>query len=174
MRAGWSGKCSPTRQWYTAIPVSWQTRLRSLSATLTLRWMVSSTRRPGTDVSRSRASASASRRSCGMSFSAQTYRCAAASSTACWRSVVVSIAMSAPSLLGCGLPRASPENGTFEKAVAHHAVAPVRASRDLAAGVDALERRLGVRVDDETAVLVVEDRVREDRLGQRVDSRRAV
>src|SRR6266511_3258455 len=69
------------------MPVSWQTRLRSLSATLTLRWIVSRTRRPGTEVSRPRAAASASRRSCGMSFSAHTYRYAAASSTAPWTSV---------------------------------------------------------------------------------------
>ena len=34
------------------MPVSWQTRFFSLSATLTLRWIVSRTRCPGTDVSR--------------------------------------------------------------------------------------------------------------------------
>src|SRR4051812_47756274 len=64
------------------MPVSWQTRFRSLSATSTFFRIVASTRFPGTDVSRREASARASRRSCGMSFSAQTYRCAAASSTA--------------------------------------------------------------------------------------------
>src|SRR5215217_6715553 len=105
------------------MPVSWQTRFRSSSAIETLRWIVSSTRRPGTDVSRSRATASASRRSCGMSFSAQTYRCAAA-----------------------------------------------RPAGDLAARVDAFERGLCVRVDHQTAVLVVQDRVRQDLLAERVDS----
>src|SRR5215216_140477 len=150
------------------MPVSWQTRFFSLSATLTLRWIVSSTRFPGTDVSSSRASASASRRSCGMSFSAQTYRCAAASSTACCRSVVVSIAIQlAPSLVVCRLARAAPEDDALEQGVAHHAVAPVRAARDLAARVDTLERRLSVRVDREPAVLVMENRVRENLLGQR-------
>jgi hypothetical protein len=50
----------------------------------------------------------------------------------------------------------------------------VRAAGDLAAGVDTLERRLGVRVDDEAAVLVVEDGVGEDLLRKRVDSRGAI
>src|SRR4029453_8417621 len=49
--------------------------------------MVWRTLRPGAEGSRWAASFSASRRSCGMSFSAQTYRCAVASSTACWTSV---------------------------------------------------------------------------------------
>ena len=39
---------------------------------LDVRMIVSSTRRPAIEVSRSRAAASASRRSCGMSFSAHT------------------------------------------------------------------------------------------------------
>ena len=78
---------------------------------LTLRWIVSRTRLPGTDVSRARASASASRRSCGMSFSAQTYRCAAASSTACWRSVATgtSVIRLLPRLLGGGAPARRPK-----------------------------------------------------------------
>jgi hypothetical protein len=54
------------------MPVSWQTRLLLLSAISTLRWMISRTRLPDVEVSRSRASARASRRSCGMSFSDQT------------------------------------------------------------------------------------------------------
>ena len=61
---------------------------------------------------------------------------------------------------------ATAEDDALEQRVAHHAVAPVRAAGDLAAGVDALERRLGVRVDDEAAVLVVEDGVGEDRLAR--------
>src|SRR5437764_14105546 len=48
------------------------------------------------------------------------------------------------------------------------------AAGDLAAGVEALERRLRVGVDDEPAVLVVEDGVGEDRLAQRVDPARTV
>ena len=40
--------------------------------------------------------------------------------------------------------------------------------------IEALERGLGVLVDHETAVLVVQHRVREERLGQRVDARAAV
>src|SRR5581483_10683108 len=153
------------------MPVSWQTRLRSLSATFTFRWIVSSTRRPGTDVSFSRAAARASRRSCGMSFSAQTYRCAAASSTAPRRSVWLCSC-------GCLLLRctagAAAEDDAFEQAVAHHAVAAVRAAGDLAARVQALEGRLGVGVDHEAAVLVVEDGIREDLLLERVDARAAV
>ena len=47
----------------------------------------------------------------------------------------------------------------------------MRAAGDLATGVEAVDRRLGVLVDDEPAVLVVEDRVREDPLGERVDPR---
>ena len=46
----------------------------------------------------------------------------------------------------------------------------VRAARDLAAREQALERRGGVLVDDEPAVLVVEDGVRVDRLDERVDA----
>src|SRR3954447_2586470 len=148
------------------MPVSWQTRFFSRSATLILRWIVSSTRLPGTLVSLRRAAASASRRSCGMSFSAQTYRCAAASSTACCRSVA--------SCGGCSTSCPPSEYDTFQETVAHHAVAPMRAARDLAAGVDTVERRLRVGVDHEAAVLVVQDRVGEDLLGQRVDSRRAI
>src|SRR5436305_3563252 len=163
MRAGWSGKCSPTRHVYTAMPVSWQTRLFSLSATSTLRRIVLSTRCPGTDVSRAAAAFSASRRSCGMSFSAQTYRCAAASSTDACRSVASSGTTGSPS-----------EDDAFEQRVAHHPVAPVRAAGDLAARVQALHRRLRVRVDHEPAVLVVEHRVGEDPLAERVDPPRAV
>src|SRR3569833_2832063 len=166
MRAGWSGKCSPTFAWYTAMPVSWQTRCFSRSATVTLRWIVSRTRLPGTRVALRRAAASASRRSCGMSFSAQTYRCAAASSTACCRSVA--------SCGGCSTACPPSENDTFQEAVAHHAVAAVRAARDLTARVDAVERGLRVGVDHETAVLIVEHGVREDLLGQRIDSRAAI
>jgi hypothetical protein len=54
------------------MPVSWQTRFFSVSATLMFFRIVCSTRCPGTDVSVSAARASASRKSCGMSFSAQT------------------------------------------------------------------------------------------------------
>src|SRR3954451_20675973 len=148
------------------MPVSWQTRFFSRSATLMLRWIVSSTRLPGMLVSRCLASDSASRRSCGMSFSAQTYRCAAASSTACCRSLA--------SCGGCSMSCPPSEYDTFQETVAHHAVAPVRAAWNLAAGVDAVQRRLRVGVDHEPAVLVVQDRVSENLLGQRVDSRRAV
>src|SRR5690349_2387978 len=146
------------------MPVSWQTRFFSESATSTLRRIVERTRCPGTEVSRSAASASASRRSCGMSFRAQTYRCAAASSTACWRSVSS----------GCGTSGPPSEDNAFEQAVPHHPVAAVRAARDLAAGVHALQRRLGVGVVDEPAVLVVEVGVGEDLLAQRIDAARAI
>src|SRR4029077_10277018 len=50
----------------------------------------------------------------------------------------------------------------------------VRAAGDLAARVYAFERRLGVRVDHETAVLVVEDRVRIDLFPERVDPGAAI
>ena len=59
---------------------------------------------------------------------------------------------------------ASSEDDALEQRVAHHAVAPVGAAGDLAAGVQALERGLGVLVDHEAAVLVVEDGVGEERL----------
>src|SRR5438067_10591266 len=163
MRAGCSGKCSPTRHVYTAMPVSWQTTLFSLSATSTLRRIVLSTRCPGTDVSRAAAAFSASRKSCGMSISAQTYRCAAASSTDACRSVSSSGTTGPPS-----------EDDAFQKRVAHHPISSVRAAGDLAARVHAFERRRGVLVDDEAAVLVVEDGVREDLLGERIDAARAV
>src|SRR5581483_8193016 len=81
---------------------------------------------------------------------------------------------SAPRLLACRPSRAASEDHTLEKAVAHHPVAPVRAACDLAARVDAVERRLSVRVDHEPAVLVVEHGVREDLLRERVDARSAV
>ena len=71
-------------------------------------------------------------------------------------------------------PRAPAEHRALQERVAHHAVPPVRPARDLTAGVDALERRLRVLVDHEPAVLVVEDGVRVDLLGQRVDPATAV
>src|SRR5438445_9163863 len=76
-------------------------------------------------------------------------------------------------LCGC-FARPSAEDDALEQRVAHHAVAPVRAAGDLAARVYAFERRLGVGVDHEAAVLVVEDGVGEDLLRERVDSRGAV
>src|SRR5579862_7449174 len=164
MRAGWSGKCSPTRHVYTAMPVSWQTRLFSLSATPTFFKIVERTRCPGTEVSRSAAAFSASRRSCGMSFSDHTYRCAAASSTAPCRSVSSS----------CGTAGPPSEDDALEQGVAHHAIAPVRAARDLAAGVQALERRPRIAVDHEAAVLVVQHGVGQDLVGERVDPAGAV
>src|ERR1700751_4077425 len=145
------------------MPVSWQTRLFSLSATATLRRMVERTRCPGTAVSRPAASRSASRRSCGMSLSAQTYKCAAASSPAACRSVSSSCGTGSPS-----------EDDAFQERVAHHAIAPVRASCDLAAGVETVERRLRVAFDYEPAVLVVQHGVGEDFLRQRVDAAGAV
>ena len=69
-------------------------------------------------------------------------------------------------LSGRSPPRAPAEDAALEQGVAHHAVPPVRAARDLAAGEEAFERRLAVLVDDEPAVLVVEDGVREDRLAR--------
>src|SRR6476469_2078649 len=72
---------------------------------------------------------------------------------------------------GAGPPA---EDGALEQRVAHHPVAPVRAAGDLAAGEQPLERGLGALVDDETAVLVVEHWIGEDRLPQRVDARRTV
>ena len=56
-----------------------------------------------------------------------------------------------------GAPGTTAEDDALEQRVAHHAVATVGAARDLTARVEALERRLGVRVDHETAVLVMED-----------------
>jgi hypothetical protein len=50
----------------------------------------------------------------------------------------------------------------------------VRAARDLAARVHPLDRGLGVLVDDEAAVLVVEHGVREYPLAQRIDPARPV
>src|SRR5262249_29197924 len=66
------------------------------------------------------------------------------------------------------------EYRALEQRVAHHPVATVGSSGDLATGEQAVERRLRVGVDDEAAVLVVEDRVREDRLLQRIDARGTV
>src|SRR5437868_12915216 len=145
------------------MPVSWQTRFFSLSATSTFLRMVERTRRPGAEVSRPAASRGASRKSWGMSFSAQTYRCAAASSTATCRSVSSSCGTGSPS-----------EDDAFQERVAHHAVASVRAACDLAAGVEAVERRLRVAVDDEPAVLVVQHGGGEDLLRQRVDAAGAI
>src|SRR5581483_943850 len=154
------------------MPVSWQTRFERLSATSTFFRMVSRTRLPVFEVSRPAASASASRRSCGMSFSAQTYRWAAASSTTPWRSV--STMLKSLRFL-CGSPAGAPaEHAALEEGVAHHPVAPVGPACDLAAGEETLERRLGVRADHEAAVLVVEDRVGQDPLLQRVDAGGAV
>src|SRR3954454_5837675 len=155
------------------MPVSWQTRFDRLSATSTFFRIVLSTRRPVTEVSRAAASASASRRSCGMSFSAHTYRCAAASSTTPWRSV--STVLNGSLRFPCGSPAGAPaEHAALEEGVAHHPVAPVGAARDLAAGEEPLERGLAVRMYHETPVLVVEDRVGEEPLGQRLDPGRAV
>ena len=77
-----------------------------------------------------------------------------------------------PIAVGRRLAGAAAEDDALEQRVAHHAVAPVGAAGDLAAGVDALERRRAVRVDHEAAVLVVEHRVGEDPLGERVDAGR--
>ena len=66
-------------------------------------------------------------------------------------------------------PGAPAEDGALEQAVAHHPVAPVGAARDLAAGIEAGQRRLAVLVDHEASVLVVQDGVGEDRLPQRID-----
>ena len=66
------------------------------------------------------------------------------------------------------------EDGALEQRVAHHPVTPVRAACDLAAGIDAVEGRARVLVDHEAAVLVVENRVGQDRLGERIDAGRTV
>src|SRR5207247_7403848 len=50
----------------------------------------------------------------------------------------------------------------------------VRATRDLAARVDAFQRGCGIGVDHEAAVLVMEDREGEDPLLERVDAGAAV
>ncbi len=160
------------------MPVSWQTRFFSLSATWTfLRIVFKRTRCPGTLVSRAAASASASRRSCGMSFSAQTYRWAAASSTAPYRSVSIVGAqrsLCAPLSARRRPAGAAPEDAALQQRVAHHPVPAVRATGDLATGEETFERRLALGVDHEAAVLVVEDRVGQDRLRQGVDSGRPV
>src|SRR3954447_3927133 len=148
------------------MPVSWQTRFFSESATCTLRRIVDKTRCPGAEVSRSDASASASRRSCGMSFSAHTYRCAAASSTACCRSLA--------SCGGCSTSCPPSEYDTFQEAVAHHAIPSMCAPRDLAARIDAVQRGLRIVADHETAVLVMQHRVGEDLLREGIDSGCAV
>ena len=96
-----------------------------------------------------------------MSFSAQTYRCAAASSTTFWRSVATAISSSPsppPRLL------APAEDAALEQRVAHHPVPAVRSAGDLAAGEEALDGRLALLVDHEPTVLVVEHRIGEDRL----------
>src|SRR5512132_3344655 len=132
-----------------------------------------------------------------MSFSAQTYKCATASSTACWISVST-VLMACPISSCCvdwsfqtaarakparpeiGIASdasfrflrrratgATPEHRALEERVAHHPVPAVRAAGDLARRVEALGGRLAVLVDHQAAVLVVEHRVGEDRLGQR-------
>ena len=70
-------------------------------------------------------------------------------------------------------PLAGPtsEDDAFEQGVSHHPVPAVGAACDLAAGEDALEGRRAVGVDHEAAVLVVEDRVGQQRLGEGVDAR---
>src|SRR5689334_23291457 len=73
-------------------------------------------------------------------------------------------------LLRSRLACAPPEDGALEQRVAHHPVPSVRAACDLAARVETLESRLGLLVDDEAAVLVVEDGIGQDRLGEGVDA----
>ena len=65
------------------------------------------------------------------------------------------------------------EDAAFQKGVAHHAVAAVRAAGDLAARVG-LRPSSAIRVDRESAVLVVEDGVCEDLLRERIDAGAAV
>ena len=75
----------------------------------------------------------------------------------------------------CGGPAGPPsEYNTFEEGVAHHAVAAVRPAGDLAAGIEPFQGGLGIRVDRQAAVLVVEHGVGQDRLLERVDPGAAV
>ena len=67
-------------------------------------------------------------------------------------------------LSAAAAPARRPKTRALEQRVAHHPVAPVRPAGDLAAGEEAFERRLGALVDDEAAVLVVEHGIGEDRL----------
>src|SRR5262245_52284013 len=98
-----------------------------------------------------------------MSLSAQTYRCAAASATAFWRSVATVVtsrslggaSRSRAAPLGGRLACAAPEDDALEEAVPHHPVAPVGASRDLAARKEALDCRLCALVDRQAPVLVM-------------------
>ena len=154
------------------MPVSWQTRFFSLSATLTLRWIVSRTRLPGDG---RLAAARVGERV------AEVLRDVLQRPDVEVRGGVLDGVLQiggdrahAPRFLGGGAAGAAAEDDALEQRVAHHAVPPVGAAGDLAAGVHALERRLGVRVDHETAVLVVEDGVGEDLLGERVDAAGAV
>src|SRR5829696_4719793 len=72
--------------------------------------------------------------------------------------------------LGRGLACAPAEHAALEKRVAHHPVTPVRPPCNLAAGEEALQRGLTTGIDDEPAVLVVKDGIREERLAERVDA----
>ena len=73
-------------------------------------------------------------------------------------------------LLGGVLARVAAEDDHVEQAVAHQAVAPVDAADDLARREQVLHVGLAVGGDVQTAVLVVERRVDEDRLGADVDA----
>ena len=154
------------------MPVSWQTRFFSSSATSTFRRIVCRTRWPGTVVSRP----GGVRERVAQVLRDVLQR----PDVEVGRGLLDDVrevgldGAHAPAFSCGGPPGATAEDAALEQAVAHHAVPPVRAAGDLAAGVQPLERRLGVRVDHEAAVLVVEDGVGEDRLGERVDPGGAV
>ena len=129
------------------MPVSWQTRLFCSSATAD----VGGDRLQDLAADRVRLAvasrpASASRRSWGMSFSDQTYRCAPASSTVLIRSVsTVVLELSPFSAPLCRrAPRPPAEHGAVEQGVAHHPVAAVHPAGDLPGGVQALHGGLPV------------------------------
>ena len=154
------------------MPVSWQTRFFSSSATSTFLRIVWSTRWPGTEVSRLG----------GLGERvAEILRDVLQRPDVEVRGGVLDDLLEiggdghhAAAFSAAAAPGAAAEDAALEQRVAHHPVAPVRAAGDLAAGEEALEGRLAVLVDHEPAVLVVEHGIGEDRLRQRVDPGRPV
>ena len=67
--------------------------------------------------------------------------------------------------LFCGvLTRVAAKNDDVEQAVAHQAVAPVDAAHDLASSKQVFHIRLAVCRDVQTAILIVQRRIDQDRL----------
>ena len=159
------------------MPVSWQTRLFCSSATPTLVVIVSRILRPTGCVSRSRAAASASRRSWGMSFSDQTYRCAPASSTVLLQIGVHGRAQSQSfqrAASAAARPARRPNTAQSSRELPIILLRPCTPPVISPAAYRPSTVVCPSRADHEPAVLVVKHGIGEDRLGQRVDPRRAV